>query len=259
MEKIGKTVFGIEHYTVKYEFAPGRGQIHGHLIGIMKDRSFWKTMYELWSDRSAQAQFLHQWTKGKVSYTAEVDVDIFDTESPSWDDNPCMEWFGNVIDKQKDQQQLLKFCQLHNCSGYCMRKEKSASTAGKKKEKEKETTTNGPKPRVCRSGAGKEATYGKADTPGFITCSSPSIVDDSRGFKKLLLPRNHQRIIQTSIDQLQSWQGNCDAALLLYDTDPDNPDPSEISKGTDYVVSYQCKAIESLKQEWKQMQSLIMR
>ena len=104
MEKIGKTVFGIEHYTFKYEFAPGRGQIHGHLIGIMKDRSFWKTMYELQNDHSAQAQFLHQWTKGKVSYTAEVDVDIFDTESPSRDDNPCMEWFGNVIDKQKDQQ-----------------------------------------------------------------------------------------------------------------------------------------------------------
>ena len=95
-------------------------------------------MYELRSDHSAQTQFLHQWTKGKISYTAEVDVDIFDTESPSRDDNPCMEQFGNVIDKQKDQQQLLKFCQLHNCSGYCMRKEKSASTAGKKKEKEKD-------------------------------------------------------------------------------------------------------------------------
>lgn len=259
MEKVGKTVFGIEHYTVKYEFAPGRGQIHGHLIGIMKDRSFRKQVYNLRNDRSAQANFLHKWSEDKVSYTAEVDIDIFNTQTPSQTDNPCMFTFTTAANKEKDKVNLLKFCQVHNCSEYCMRFEKSSSKSKHTKKKDDKTKKKTSRERKCRSGAGKEATPGKADTPGFDLCCSASIVDDSRGFKKLLIPRNHPRIIQTSMDQLQSWRGNCDAALLLYDTDPDNPDPMEISKVTDYVVSYQCKANESLKQERKQMQSLIMR
>jgi hypothetical protein len=225
----------------------------------MKDRSFRKQVYNLRKDRSAQAKFLHEWSKGKVSYTAEVDIDIFNTQTPSQEDNPCMYTFTSAADKQKDQVNLLKFCQVHNCSEYCMRSEKSSSRLKATKKKGDQAKKKTKKERRCRTGAGKEVTFGKADTPGFELSSSASIVDDTRGFKKLLIPRNHPRIIQTSMDQLQSWRGNCDAALLLYDTDPDNPDPTEISRVTDYVVSYQCKANESIKQERKQMQSLIMR
>ena len=37
MNTVGKHVFGIEHYWLRYEFAKSRGQIHAHILAICKD------------------------------------------------------------------------------------------------------------------------------------------------------------------------------------------------------------------------------
>jgi hypothetical protein len=37
-ETVGKSVFNIEHYWIRYEFAPGRGQIHAHVLCISNDK-----------------------------------------------------------------------------------------------------------------------------------------------------------------------------------------------------------------------------
>lgn len=72
---------------------------------------------------------------------------------------------------------------------------------------------------------------------------------DHRRSQKLYMPRNDERINQTSTDLLQSWRGNCDVQILVYNCDPKKPDISEISKVTDYVVAYSCKGNCSLKEE----------
>lgn len=113
--------------------------------------------------------------------------------------------------------------------------------------------------RLCRAGAGEEMTIGKGDTPGFQLRDKPEIIHDPRGFDRLELPRNHQRVIQTSLDLCQSWRANCDIQILLYDSDPDDPDPFEIARVTDYVVAYQCKGNSSLREEKEQIRALIMR
>ena len=41
LKTVGKAVFGIDHYWVRYEFAPGRGQIHAHLLAIPRDQSIY--------------------------------------------------------------------------------------------------------------------------------------------------------------------------------------------------------------------------
>ena len=41
---VGKTVFDIAHYWVRYKFAPGRGQIHAHLLAIPNDQSIYKRL-----------------------------------------------------------------------------------------------------------------------------------------------------------------------------------------------------------------------
>jgi hypothetical protein len=45
LETVGKDVFGIKHYWVRYEFAPGRGQIHAHLLAIPEDQSIYELCY----------------------------------------------------------------------------------------------------------------------------------------------------------------------------------------------------------------------
>ena len=57
---------------------------------------------------------------------------------------------------------------------------------------------------------------------------------------------------------LQAWRANCDIQLILYDTDPDQIDPSEISKVVDYIVAYACKGNEKIKDEKDQLKAMIM-
>ena len=45
MKEILKDVLGIEHYWGRVEFAPGRGQIHLHMLGIAKNRAYLNYFY----------------------------------------------------------------------------------------------------------------------------------------------------------------------------------------------------------------------
>jgi hypothetical protein len=114
---------------------------------------------------------------------------------------------------------------------------------------------------MCRNGAGVEKTYLKGDTPGFLNRETPTIEKDPRGFNKLELPRNRHfnscNFIQTSVYLSQSWRANCDLQLLLYDSEPEFPDPSDIARVTDYIVSYACKGIETAKEEKDQVTLLV--
>jgi hypothetical protein len=62
-------------------------------------------------------------------------------------------------------------------------------------------------------------------------------------FKKMFLKQNHPKFIQTSLHCAQSWRENCDISILIYESDPKNPDPNEIAKVTDYIVNYACKGL----------------
>jgi hypothetical protein len=42
LKTVGKKVFDIAHYWVRYEFAPGRGQIHAHLHAISNEKTMKK-------------------------------------------------------------------------------------------------------------------------------------------------------------------------------------------------------------------------
>ena len=122
----------------------------------------------------------------------------------------------------------------------------------------KEENNDSRKRRVCKFGCGVETTYGKCDTPGFRQRESNSIVTDLRGYTRLELKRQSKRILQSSIYALQSWRANCDIQIMLYNTDPTNPDPSELATVTDYVVSYACKGSESVMNEKQKIKSYIL-
>ena len=86
------------------------------------------------------------------------------------------------------------------------------------------------------------------------------LVHDMRGFDRLDLPRNHQRITQTSRYAAQSWRANVDVQPLIYKTDEyGNVSPAEISRVTNYIVAYSCKGTESTVQEKLALESLILK
>ena len=112
--------------------------------------------------------------------------------------------------------------------------------------------------RTCKTGCGQEATAGECDTPGFPIHEKAHVKVDHRGSRKLYMPRNHNRVNQTSIDMLQSWRGNCDVQLMVYKGDPMKPDISEIARVTDYVVAYQCKGNATQKEEVEQNKKILL-
>ena len=57
---------------------------------------------------------------------------------------------------------------------------------------------------------------------------------------------------------IQTWRGNCDIQILIYDSDPDNFDLREISKVTDYVIAYSCKGNATLREEVDMNKKLIL-
>ena len=46
LETVGRDVFGIAHYWMRYEFAPSRGQIHAHILAISNDKQILYDMYK---------------------------------------------------------------------------------------------------------------------------------------------------------------------------------------------------------------------
>ena len=112
--------------------------------------------------------------------------------------------------------------------------------------------------RWCRSGAGKEVTPGKADTPGFALIDGDYIeYDEYRGLKLLKLKRTERRMKQTSKIMLQSWRANVDVQVIIYGCHPLKIDVSDIFRVSSYVVSYQMKGSASYASEQKMITDLI--
>ena len=66
-------------------------------------------------------------------------------------------------------------------------------------------------------------------------------------------------MVQSSLNLMRMWRANCDVQLLLFESDPRNPDLLEMSKVTDYVVSYTCKGNLSMESEVDVLSSLVKR
>ena len=247
LQTVGKKIFSIKHYWVRYEFAPGRGQIHAHLLAIPDNHDIFVSCHRLLKDQDGQearAKCMAKWAQSTFGLTASVSEGFDDQSTEDCSAHVQMRFLdvGDDLESQlEDTQRLLCVCQQHKCSEFCMRK------------RNKKTHL-----RSCKVGAGQEQTVGTADTPGFPLHSEPQVITDHRRAKKLCMPRNHKRLNQTSLDLLRSWRGNCDVQVLIYDNDPRYPNLAEVAKVTDYVVSYACKGSASLKEEREQNKNLII-
>jgi hypothetical protein len=283
-------VFGIKHYWGRFEFAKSRGQIHLHLLGITDDATgedgIYTKLFRLKGKRKKQINLLAKWARRKFNCTAEINLE---NKIPAQNESPCKRRFRECQNIEDDAQDLSWFCQIHRCSEYCMRKSKekkntdSADTTQKDTNKTKvsiiclgllhqHTCFKGAKililffsniikitkKRFCRMGCGKESMTGNCDTPGWKVRTTDTIDNDIRGFKKLFLTRNHPKYIQTSLHCLQSWRANCDISILIYESDPMNPDVTEIAKVTDYVINYACKGNATLAIERKQVKDFTL-
>jgi hypothetical protein len=154
--------------------------------------------------------------------TAEFDEDLikFADLNMKFGQSRCSLCYSEVKDINQDQVNLSLFCQHHSCSHYCLRTVTQKSSKTRKKRK-------------CRMSCGEEIIPISCATPGWKLCENDLIQKDDRGFKKIVLRRNHTRILQTSLFCLQAWRANCDVSIMIYYSDPSCPDLNKIAEVTD--------------------------
>ena len=255
---LGKDVLRIQNYFVRFEFTEGRGEIHAHILAVADNIDVYKAAYDCGDDEKARIDIFVRYATDELGLTAmhpasdrygEIIPDcVIEPEGtlsrsvtylPSY--CPCYKRLSEVTNHSSDIIGLVNAVQTHRCGNYCMRS-KSATTQ-----------------RYCRAGCGLETTKGGCDTPGFSIRYEPAIAREANGTFKLSLKRNSTRMVQSSIKLLRLWRANCDVQLLIYKSDPHNPDVYEVSKVTDYVVSYACKGNSTTATEIQVMNSLVQR
>ena len=131
LRTVGALVFDIKHHWVRFEFAPGRGQIHAHMLVITGDQRIYQLCHEARKSSDTgerqRSELLAGWAKRVMRLTASVDSDfddrVVDPLSP-----PVRVRFTDVPSHpdglRNDCQDLMKFLQVHECSGFCMRSSK---------------------------------------------------------------------------------------------------------------------------------------
>ncbi|MFO0446435.1 MAG: hypothetical protein ACK51L_02090 [bacterium] len=103
------------------EFSKLRGQIHIHLVGIIKGATkLGGIQYQMFIHRenaSKQVQILAEWARKTFNLTAEIE----DGTEERLIDSPCSQRFSECMNVFTDAVDLCHFCQLHQCRDYCLR------------------------------------------------------------------------------------------------------------------------------------------
>lgn len=242
MTTVVKEALGIEHYWGRVEFAPGRGQIHLHLVAIAKDRAYLDAFYRAKSMEEKVA-VVERYAKNNLDMTADVNIDDSDRNyHPNPSTSPLSKKFCQCTNEREDVRLLAQDCMCHFCNKFCLKQNKNNA------------------PRTCRVGFGTETTFGHRDTPGMDLCNPGQIVMDNKGIRHFRMKRLHsKRVVQHSRTLLQGWRANCDIKLLLYFSNPNLPDIGEIEDVCRYVVAYTGKRHGTTKDEKSAMQNLINR
>ena len=135
-ETVGKNVFKIKHWWGRYEFAPGRGQIHLHILCIADNMHVMKAVYNKRGNRKAQAEILSNYARETLGMTAEhpgVEKNTDGSKSFKFVSRPegnfprkqCEKSLASRCsecnDNSMDVCNLLNCVALHKCNNGCLR------------------------------------------------------------------------------------------------------------------------------------------
>ena len=137
MNTIGKHIFGIKHHWLCYEFAPGRGQIHAHMLAITKHIEVLQHYHAIGptdkeaNDTQRQANYLSAWVQSTFQMTACVHKELFrkyktrtQRQKPihknEMNNHPSRIRYIDIHDHDEDYAACQWYLQYHKCSAKCL-------------------------------------------------------------------------------------------------------------------------------------------
>lgn len=133
-DTVGKIVFLVKHYWLRFEFAPGRGQIHAHCLLITNNIRIQKEAHAalrnaIERDMSddfelERASIYQEWAEKRLCMTANLPSRYTTNTVPlnSKECHPASKRLREIIDIEEDGARFLYTTQNHVCTTYCMRK-----------------------------------------------------------------------------------------------------------------------------------------
>jgi hypothetical protein len=176
--------------------------------------------------------------------TADVNINDDKRRKSEYQNSPLGKRYCKCPNQEEDVPQLAEVCMCHQCNKYCLRSAK--------------TNTNGP--RTCRVHFGTDTKYGKQGTQGLPCTKRSKIFINRKGISHFRMKRTKSvRVVQHSRTLLRGWRANCNIKLLLYYSNPNCPDISEIEDVSRHVVSYMGKRHNTSQAEIDAIQNIIMK
>ncbi len=240
IKTVTKNALQLEHYSVRVEFAPGRGAIHPHVVAIANDKAYLQDFYKA-TTLEEKARVLNDYAIKHLDMTADTNVNDNRDYLPTYSSSLLARRFCACLDKEKDVTQLAQDCMMHQCNRYCLKSTKPNT------------------PRTCRSHYGTESEFGKVDTPGMDLIQNAEIQIDRKGISHFRMRRTHSIcLVQHSKYLVKGWRANCDIKMLLYFTNPTCPDLREIEDVCRYVVAYTGKRHNTSQDEKEEILNIMM-
>jgi hypothetical protein len=104
-----------------------------------------------------------------------------------------------------------------------------------------------------------ESEFDKLDTAGMDLIEKAQIHINRKGTSHFRMRRTHSIcLVQHSKSLLKAWSTNCDIKLLLYYSNPSQPDISEIEDVCKFVVALTSKRHNTSQEEKETIQNIIM-
>ncbi len=105
---------------MRVEFAPGRGQIHLHLLAIAKNKAYLTDYYKAKTE-DEKVKAVAEYSEKVLNMTAKVEVDNRREYKPDQVESPLLSKYCQVIDKTTDQVGLCQDSMVHQCNDYCLK------------------------------------------------------------------------------------------------------------------------------------------
>lgn len=123
IDTIGKQIFRIKHYYIRYEFAKGRGMIHAHILAITEDNGICVQFYKTYvqdKDSIEATKLLSEYARNQLGLTADLptvnSANCLDASSKALQSRFCQ--CKNVTE---DLHSLCIDCHIHECNKFCLR------------------------------------------------------------------------------------------------------------------------------------------
>jgi hypothetical protein len=119
LDTVGKKVFGIKYYWLRFEFAPSRGQIHTHMLAIHEDPDVLQEYHRLRDNKLLQALYLQEWAERSFGMTASLPKNA--QLEKTHGQHPASQYYSELTDIERDKSACLVRLQNHQCNGFCMK------------------------------------------------------------------------------------------------------------------------------------------